>query len=124
MIIDGLPTLSTPVGTDEMPIERGQTTYKATLDSIQWASDAILAAASAFAIPASGSSVSYNMTGLTSDHRLVLWNFSASAENSPPADLKWDTYSGYFTITNNGGTTAETITPVFVNPKAVALSSH
>lgn len=32
MIIDGLPTLATPVSTDEMPIERGTTAYKVTLD--------------------------------------------------------------------------------------------
>ena len=86
--------------------------------------DAILAASAAFAIPASGSTVSYDMAGLTIDHELVRWNFSSSAENSPPVDLTWMTYAGYFTITNNGGTTSETMQPVFVNPKAVVLSAH
>ena len=75
-------------------------------------------------IPASGSSASYNMTGLTSDHELVCWNFTASAENVPPADLRCNTYNGYFTITNYGGTTSESMRPVFVLPKAVAITSH
>ena len=83
-----------------------------------------LEVSAAFAIPASGSSVSYNLTGLTDKHRLVGWNFSASAENSPPANLEWHTYAGYFTITNNGGTTSETIRPMFTKPKAVAATAH
>ena len=34
MIIDGLPLLSAPIGTDEMAIERGTTTYKALVGDI------------------------------------------------------------------------------------------
>ena len=34
MIIDQLPTISTVVGTDEIPIEKGQLTYKATVTKI------------------------------------------------------------------------------------------
>lgn len=83
-----------------------------------------LEVSAAFAIPASGSSVSYNLTGLTDKHELVRWNFSASAENAPPADLEWHTYAGYFTITNNGGTTSETMQPMFSKPKAVAATAH
>lgn len=86
--------------------------------------DLVIGASAAFAIPASGSSVSKNMSGLTANHVLVAWNFSASAENLPPADLTCTTYSGYFTITNNNGTTSETIKPVFALPKAVTLSNH
>lgn len=84
----------------------------------------VMGVSAAFAIPASGSSVSKNMEGLTANHVLVAWNFSASAENMPPADLTCTTYNGYFTITNNNGTTSETINPVFVLPKAVTLSNH
>lgn len=84
----------------------------------------ILTPSSSIPIPASRSSASYNMSGLTSDHQLVRWNFSASAENAPPANLSWDTYNGYFTITNNGGTTSESMRPVFALPKAVAITSH
>lgn len=84
----------------------------------------ILISATAFAIPASGSSVSYNMSGLTADHRLIQWNFSSSAENSPPASLSWITNAGYFTITNSAGTTAETIQPVFAVPIAKAITTH
>ena len=72
----------------------------------------------------SGSPASYNLTGRTSDHELVRWNFSSSPENVPPADLAWTTYAGYFTITNSGGSTAESIRPVFALPQAVAITSH
>lgn len=75
-------------------------------------------------IPASGSSASYSMSGLTSDHELVRWNFSASAENAPPVGLTWTTYNGYFTITNNGGTTSESIRPVFALPSAIAITAR
>ena len=77
----------------------------------------ILQATSALPIPSEGSTSTGYITGLTSDHQLVRWNFSSSAENAPPADLDWDTYDGYFTITNNDGTTSESITPVFILPQ-------
>ena len=83
--------------------------------------DGILIPDTAFAIPAEGASVSYSMDGFTKDHMLVLWNFSSSAENQPPVDLRWDAYNGYFTITNEGGTTSESIQPVFVLPTAKAI---
>ena len=79
---------------------------------------------SAFSIPASGSSVSYNMPGLTANHVLTQWNFSSSAENAPPANLTWTTYAGYFTIANTGGTTSESMQPVFALPQAVAITSR
>ena len=84
----------------------------------------LLTPSSAFAIPAEGNSVSYDMDGPTADHELIRWNFSSSAENSPPASLQWDTYAGYFTITNNGGTTAETIKPVFGIPVGKTITTH
>lgn len=84
----------------------------------------VIAVAAAFAIPASGSSVSYDMTGMTNSHQLIRWNFSSSAENSPPADLTWRTHTGYFTIENTGGTTAETIQPVFAIPVSIATTTH
>lgn len=85
---------------------------------------AALTPSSAFSIPASGGSVSYNLTGITTSHELIRWNFSSSAENCPPAKLSWNTYNGYFTIANNGGTTSESIKPVFVLPNAVATTNH
>lgn len=88
----------------------------------------VLKTASAFALPASGSSVSKDMSGLTADHELIRWNFydngAIISENQPPADLTWTTYAGYFTITNNGGTTTATIQPVFAIPSATAISNH
>lgn len=35
MIIDGLPTLTTPTTGDEMPIERGQATYKVSFTNLK-----------------------------------------------------------------------------------------
>ena len=84
----------------------------------------VIAVAAAFSIPASGSSVSYDMTGMTASHQLVRWNFSTSAENSPPVDLTWATYDGYFTISNTSGTTSETIQPVFAIPVSISTTSH
>lgn len=76
----------------------------------------VLTVATAFAIPASGSYTTKNIEGITADYILIAWNFSASPENSPPVDLSWSTASGSFTITNNGGTSSETIKPVFIRP--------
>ena len=76
----------------------------------------VLTVSTAFAIPASGSSTTKSIEGLSADYILVAWNFSTSPENSPPVDLSWTTASGSFTITNNGGTTSETIKPIFVRP--------
>ena len=84
----------------------------------------VIGVAAAFAIPAEGSSVSYNLAGLTADHELSRWNFSTSAENDPPAKLMWTTYAGYFTITNNGGTTSESMRPVFELPTKKAATTQ
>ena len=78
----------------------------------------------AFAIPSEGTTVAYDMFGLTEDHHLILWNFSSSAENKPPCNLTYHTYNGYFTITNDSGTASETMQPIFAVPTAVAISNH
>ena len=86
--------------------------------------NAILSPSSAISIPSSGSSVSYDLTGMTADHHLVKWGFSESEENNPPCSLQWDTYSEYFKITNNGGSTSETIKPVFVRSYPLSATVH
>lgn len=78
----------------------------------------------AFSIPAASTSVSYDMPGITEEHELLKWNFSTSAENSPPCNLTWTTYDGYFTIANTGGTTTESMKPVFGIPRAVEITEH
>lgn len=78
----------------------------------------------AIAIPASGQSVSYNLSGMYSQYELVRWNFSSSPEYNPPVNLSWSTHSGYFTITNNGGTTSETIRPTFIYPLGRSATSR
>ena len=85
---------------------------------------AIIAPSTSIPIPASGASASYSMTGLTSGHELIRWNYSASAENTPPVGLTLTTYNGYFTITNDGGTTSESIRPVFALPTAIAITAR
>lgn len=82
----------------------------------------LLAVDTAFTIPNAGASVTYSMSGLTSDHQLTRWNFSSSAENNPPTSLSWSTASGSFTITNNGSTTTETIKPVFMKPAGIPIT--
>lgn len=82
--------------------------------------NAVLQPSSAFPIPST--SVTKTMSGITASHVLVAWNFSSSAENSPPCDLTWSTTSGSFTITKTSGTTSESIQPVFALPTAVAVS--
>lgn len=82
--------------------------------------NAVLQPSSAFPIPST--SVTKTMTGITASHVLVAWNFSSSAENSPPCDLTWSTANGSFTITKTSGTTSESIQPVFALPTAVATS--
>lgn len=87
--------------------------------------DMVLIPDEAFDIPGSASSVSYDLPGLTVNHRLIAWNFSASKENYPPETLEWATYNGYFTIANLGSTSPEeTIQPVFVYAKSAAISEH
>lgn len=74
-------------------------------------------------IPSSGTSATYTMVGITSSHELIRWNFSSSAENNPPVNLTWTTSNGSFTITNNGGTTSETIRPMFAMPTSVTATA-
>jgi hypothetical protein len=68
-------------------------------------------------IPAAGASNTYNMSNMTASHRLVQWNFSVGAENTPPTDMQWITANGSFTIKNTGTTSpTATIKPVFALP--------
>ena len=121
-----LPAASALDGTELLAISQGGSSKKQALEGIKEfiQESAILKPSTAFAIPASGNSISYNMAGITASHELVRFNFSASPENDPPVDLSWSTASGYFTITNNGGATDETIQPVFAIPSAVAITAH
>ena len=82
--------------------------------------DAILRYGQSIPIPAEGTTARYNVVGMNELHQLVCWNFSQSPENAPPASLSWATYNGYFTITNDGGTTSQSIQPVFI-PTALVL---
>lgn len=65
---------------------------------------------------ANGNTGNIAFVGLTDKHELIRWNFSSSSENNPPADLTWETGADYFKISNTGGSTNETIKPVFALP--------
>ncbi len=85
----------------------------------------VLTPASPISIPSTANSpISLNLEGLTANHVVVAWRFSASAENFPPCKLTITTYDGYFTISNTRGTTDETVQPVFAIPSAVATTTH
>jgi hypothetical protein len=130
MTIDELLAASALTVNDEIPIwdaeAMGEPTKKITAANMAVVMAALsgqqLTPSAAFSIPAAGNSVSYNMAGMTASHILTRWNFSSSPENAPPADLTWTTYAGYFTIANNGGTTAQTIKPVFELPTNVSIT--
>ena len=97
---------------------------RAEVDTLNdWADNSRLMPQNTIPIPAEGSSVTIAMAGLTSDHRLTYWNYSASAENDPPADLSWTTGAGTCVITNDGGTITESMQPIFELPKIVPATT-
>lgn len=64
-----------------------------------------------------GDSQTWSDSRITTDCYLLRWNFSASPENNPPVMLSWATTTGQLTVTNNGGTTDETIMPILCIPE-------
>lgn len=85
----------------------------------------VITPTAAIPIPEANTSQPYNMTGLTASHEVVRWNFSLSADNSPPCDLTITTYDGYFTIANTSSTTTlETVKPVFAVPTALSATQR
>jgi hypothetical protein len=131
MTIDELLAITGLTASDEIPVwdaeATGEPTKKITAANLAASMAAIggqqLTPSAAFSIPSEGNSVSYSMDGLTANHILTQWNFSTSAENAPPVDLSWTTANGSFTITNNRGTTSETIRPVFELPTMVIIKA-
>lgn len=132
MTIDDLLAIAGLTGSDEIPVwdaeATGEPTKKITAANLALSMMALscqqVTPDEALPIPAAGASVSCAMPGLTAGHVLTHWNFSSSPENAPPAGLAWATYAGYFTITNTGGTTSETIKPVFELPNAIATTAR
>jgi len=96
----------------------------AARSSSEAASSRMLMPATAIPIPASGSSASYDMADLTEDYYVMRWNYSESSENHPPASVSITTYNGYFTITNNYGTTSETVQPIFGKAVTREVTTH
>lgn len=118
MIIDQLPVLPLPIqATDEIPIERGQLTYKAA------ASDVIvggLRLSFAHGVSFSGT-FTLLLTGLTPDFVVADWGlFWDSAqtdpipENSPPCDITITTGTDQFELKIENFTSSFYIRPTFV----------
>lgn len=84
----------------------------------------VLTPSTNISLPSTGAAVAYNMPGMTDKHVLIYWNFSSSPENNPPINLQWDTYNGYFVITNLGGSSSQYIKPVFCLPKEITISAR
>ena len=109
-------------------VEAKDTAVEAAESASQSASEAasakLLTTSSAISIPSVGTTVMYDMDEITADHQVIQWNFSDSAENKPPCSLSWTTYAGWFQITNDAGTTSESIRPVFAKPVEKVISSH
>ena len=85
----------------------------------------VITPSSPIPIPSANSSATYDMSGITEAHTLLLWRFNNSAENDPPLSLSYTTYNGYFTITNTSSFASnETIKPVFVRMKGTSATQH
>ena len=114
----------TAAETDIDDLQADMTTAQGDITALNAFKDtAIMMPQNTIPIPASGSSVTITMAGLTSVHRIVYWNFSSSAENEPPVDLSWTTGTNVCTITNNGGTTSESMKPIFAQPQIIAATT-
>lgn len=64
-------------------------------------------------IPSEGNTETYSKNGLTSDHVVIYWGFSSSPSNKPPCNLTVVTTTNGFTITNNKGSTSESVLLLF-----------
>lgn len=110
MLIDQLPALTDPVDSDEIPIERGTTSYKVTKanllkGNILYFTDQAVSAMSSsgqlMRIPASGTN------SLITINTVVLECTFAKPANII-SDITWASYNGYitFTGTSSAATTA------------------
>ena len=79
----------------------------------------VLKATATVSLTTTGSSWSswQSLPGLTTNHELVRWNFSSSAENNPPVSLEWETGANQWRYKNTGSSSSETIKPVFALPQ-------
>ena len=78
-------------------------------------SNLILQAPSSIQIPFEGGVTEWQtLTGLTTRHRVLFWNFSTSSENVPPASLQIYITDNQYKIENLNGISSETIRPVFI----------
>lgn len=69
-----------------------------------------------YQIPAQGVTVTHPLAGLTANHAVIYWGFSSSPSNAAPVELTVESAEDSFTITNNRGTTNETVTLYFAIP--------
>lgn len=134
MIIDQLPAIASPQAADEIPIERGTTTYKIRyddfgqplqdqIDSIGTDVDELKTSIiqSDVKTISSGGTKNYTLTGITADHVVGnLGMFSDSActtpipENAPTCDITVTTANGTWTALIENFTSTFYWKPTFI----------
>jgi len=120
MIIDQLPSLATPLTTDEMPLERGTTAYKATIAKIapvrsvngQTGDITIPSGIQYFyqqAVSAANNAEIFRITDASITTDTIVLNCTFANPSYITSDIAWTSYTGYiaFTGTCTAATTAD-----------------
>lgn len=122
MIIDQLPLLSLPVqDTDEIPIERGQLTFKVLVsDLVPDVPDNLILQADVVTVSANGTT-SNTLTGLTANHVVGNWGMFSDAacttpipENAPTCDITITTAANSWSCTIANFSATFYLRPTFV----------
>ena len=111
MIIDQLPSLSPVLPTDEIPVERGTTAYKATVQDINGAVKKCLYLTSVAISATTGNIAVVSNANITAD--FVLAEITWANPSAITTDVTWATASGSLTL-NGTCTTATTASIVLI----------
>lgn len=146
MIIDQLPALASPQDTDEIPIERGQLTYKipwsnlagADIDDLQLdvgtlqddmataqaALDNLCLKATSVVTVSGNGTTTHTLTGLTADHEISNWGMFTDAActnpipaNNPTCDVTITPGAGSWTLLIENFIATFYIRPTFILPQ-------
>lgn len=116
MIIDQLPAIQLPIqGTDEIPIERGQLTYKGQVQNLPSG----LQPRYVQQVTEAGT-FTRTLTGLTSEYVVAAWRLTSDLngtpipENAPPCDITVETGADTWTYTIENLTSAFYFRPLFI----------
>lgn len=121
MIIDQLPSLATPLTTDEMPLERGTTAYKATIGKIApvrsvngQTGDVNIVIDTGInyfyqvVVSAANNAEIFRITDASIDTNTIVLDCTFADPSYITSDVDWTSYEGYiaFTGTCSAATTA------------------